>query len=135
MGKDQQPDIRSVGAAVEAIRRAKLPDPDECGNAGSFFKNPVIPEEQFLELGRRYPDIPSYPDIDGMLKVPAGWLIEQCGWKGKVQGRAGVHERQALVLINKGNASGDEILKLARNIRASVHDEFGIDLEMEVNVL
>lgn len=135
MGKEKHPDIRSVGKAVETIRRAKLPDPDECGNAGSFFKNPVIPQEQFSELRRRYPETPSYPDSAGMVKVPAGWLIEQCGWKGKNLGQAGVHDRQALVLINKGNANGAEVLKLARSIRASVHDEFGIDMEMEVNIL
>lgn len=129
------PGIKDVGEAVSAIRQKKLPDPDEIGNSGSFFKNPLILEEKFIKIRNRYPDIPSYKDEGGLVKIPAGWMIEQCGWKGKTLGNAGVHEQQALVLINKGEATGKEVLHLARRIKASVFDEFGVDLEMEVNVV
>ncbi len=133
MGVDR-PGIREVGEAVTAIRRRKLPDPEEVGNAGSFFKNPVITEKKYHEIRNRYPDMPSYKGEPGLVKVPAGWMIEQCAWKGQTLGNAAVHDRQALVLVNKGNATGKEVLRLARRIKASVFDEFGIDLEMEVNV-
>jgi UDP-N-acetylmuramate dehydrogenase len=129
-----KPGIQEVGEAVTAIRQRKLPDPEEMGNAGSFFKNPVITEKKYLEIRNRYPEMPSYKGKPGLVKVPAGWMIEQCAWKGKTLGNAGVHDRQALVLVNKGNATGKEVLRLARRIKASVFDEFGIDLEMEVNV-
>ncbi len=129
------PGIMDVGEAVSAIRQKKLPDPDEIGNSGSFFKNPLIQEEKFIEIRNRYPDMPSYKDEGGMVKIPAGWMIEHCGWKGKTLGNAGVHEQQALVLINNGEATGKEVLRLARRIKASVFDEFGIDLEIEVNVI
>lgn len=127
--------ILEVAEAVSSIRRRKLPDLEETGNAGSFFKNPVMPEEKFVNIRNRYPDIPSYKEREGFVKVPAGWLIEQCGWKGKAYGNAAVHENQALVLVNNGNASGHEILHLAQRIKASVFDEFGVTLEMEVNVV
>ncbi len=133
MGVDR-PGIREVGEAVTAIRRRKLPDPEEVGNAGSFFKNPVITEKKYHEIRNRYPDMPSYKGEPGLVKVPAGWMIEQCAWKGQTLGNAAVHDRQALVLVTKGNATGKEVLRLARRIKASVFDEFGIDLEMEVNV-
>jgi UDP-N-acetylmuramate dehydrogenase len=135
MGITGLPDIRSVGQAVNAIRRAKLPDPEITGNAGSFFKNPVIAEKEFLSLQKEFPGIPYYAIEESKYKVPAGWLIEQSGWKGKRKGRAGVHEKQALVLINAGEATGQEILSLAEDIKASVSDQFHIDLEMEVNII
>ncbi len=134
MGVDR-PGIREVGEAVTAIRRRKLPDPDEVGNAGSFFKNPLITEKKYREIRNRYPDMPSYKGEPGLVKVPAGWMIEQCAWKGQTLGNAAVHDRQALVLVNKGNASGKEVLELAGQIMDSVNDRFGISLEMEVNVI
>lgn len=129
------PDIRSVGLAVTAIRQSKLPDPDVIGNAGSFFKNPVIMYSEFAKIQHRYPDIPHYISGHGKVKVPAAWMIEQCGWKGKRLGYAGVHAKQALVLVNHGKASGNDILALAMAIRGSVSARFAVDLEMEVNVV
>ena len=135
MGVDNDPGIRDVGLAVSSIRDKKLPDPDEKGNAGSFFKNPLVTRAHFLRLINEYPDIPHYPDNNEMEKLPAGWLIEQCGWKGKRRGDAGVHDKQALVLVNHANASATEVLSLAADIQRSVLDRFGVDLEMEVNVV
>ncbi|NER12370.1 UDP-N-acetylmuramate dehydrogenase [Leptobacterium flavescens] len=129
------PTIRDVSEAVIAIRRSKLPDPKEIGNSGSFFKNPVISRLKFDSLLEKYPNMPSYRISDTEIKVPAGWLIEQCGFKGKRFGDAGIHERQALVLVNHGNASGKEIWQLATEIRATVKDTFDIDIEPEVNVI
>ncbi|MDT8394143.1 MAG: UDP-N-acetylmuramate dehydrogenase [Bacteroidales bacterium] len=129
------PDIRSVGLAVTAIRRAKLPDPEVTGNAGSFFKNPVITYSEFVKIKHKFPDIPHYISGHGRVKVPAAWMIEQCGWKGKRLGYAGVHAKQALVLVNHGKASGNDILALATAIRCSVSARFAVDLEMEVNVV
>lgn len=124
-----------VSRAVVSIRKSKLPDPEVIGNAGSFFKNPEISESKFNELKNRFALLPGYPMSDGRVKVPAGWLIDQLGWKGKRRGDAGVHERQALVLVNHGNASGAEILQLAEEIQASVKDAYGIHLEPEVNII
>jgi UDP-N-acetylmuramate dehydrogenase len=128
------PTIQSVRDAVIRIRRRKLPDPAEIGNAGSFFKNPTVSAEQFSELKDRFPAIVFY-DQKKEYKIPAAWMIEQCGWKGKRFGDAGVHVHQPLVLVNYGNATGGEILDLARQIRESVFERFGILLEQEVNVI
>lgn len=125
--------IRAVSEAVCRIRQSKLPDPALMGNAGSFFKNPEISAAAFGALVERFPLAPSYPTPTGM-KVPAGWLIEQCGWKGKRLGNAGCHERQALVLVNLGDAKGSEVLALAEQIQQSVLEKFGVALEREVNV-
>lgn len=124
-------DVRNV---VCKIRREKLPDPAVSGNAGSFFKNPVIDEEDFLVLKNKFPEIVSFPAEDNKIKLAAGWLIEQCGWKGKRFGQTGIHEKQALVLVNLGKASGKEILNVADNIKKSVRDKFGIVLTEEVNI-
>ncbi|MFN4146995.1 MAG: UDP-N-acetylmuramate dehydrogenase [Runella sp.] len=127
--------IEAISEAVVRIRRSKLPDPAEIGNAGSFFKNPEIPRSQFEQLQMQYPDIPHYPVSASTVKVPAGWLIEQCGWKGKRTGNVGVHTRQALVLVNYGGGRGLEIKQLAEKIQASVQDKFGIHLHTEVNIV
>jgi UDP-N-acetylmuramate dehydrogenase len=131
----QQPSIQDVSAAVCHIRQSKLPDPKQIGNAGSFFKNPEIPLEQYQQLKTQYPEMPSYPVSETTVKVPAGWLIEQCGWKGKVLGNYGVHKNQALVLVNYGGAKGEQVRQLAYDIIASVEDKFGIRLHPEVNIL
>ena len=126
-----QPDARRIFDWVCAIRRAKLPDPALLGNAGSFFKNPVVSEEQCRDIIGRDPEIVHYPLPDGSVKLAAGWLIDACGWKGKSVGRAGVYERQALVLVNRGGAIGAEVVTLARAIQESVYGRFGIRLEPE----
>lgn len=131
----EAPTIRDISNAVIFIRRDKLPDPEKIGNSGSFFKNPVIPVEDFEKLELQYPEIPHYPVSDSHVKVPAGWLIEQCGFKGRRFGDAGIHAKQALVLVNYGNATGKEIWKLAQAIRETVHEKFGISIEPEVNIL
>lgn len=124
-----------VRQAVIDIRRQKLPDPHEQGNAGSFFVNPVVPNEQAERLLRQYSSMPHYPAGEGRTKVAAGWLIEQCGWKGRSLGPAAVHGRQALVLVNKGGATGQDILNLCRHIQQDVRSKFGIDLIPEVNFI
>ncbi len=126
--------IKAIADAVIAIRSSKLPDPKEIGNAGSFFKNPTLPVAQYASLKEQYADIPSYPVSDTMVKVPAGWLIEQCGWKGKRAGDTGVHAKQALVLVNYGNAKGADVWHLSGEVVDSVKDKFGIELEREVQV-
>lgn len=131
----QQPTIQDVSAAVCHIRRSKLPDPAQIGNAGSFFKNPEIPILLFDVLKEKHPDMPAYPVSESSVKVPAGWLIEQCGWKGKVLDNYGVHKNQALVLVNYGGATGDKLLQLAHDIIHSVQEKFGITLQPEVNIL
>ncbi|GJM31282.1 MAG: UDP-N-acetylenolpyruvoylglucosamine reductase [Saprospiraceae bacterium] len=131
----KQPTIKDVSEAVIKIRTEKLPDPLKIGNAGSFFKNPEISQEQFEELRRRFPNIVHYPGSGGLIKVPAGWLIEQCGWKGYRSGAIGCYEKQALVLVNYGGGSGNEIWNLAQEIIASVEGKFGIQLNPEVNIL
>lgn len=128
------PGIRDISDAVIAIRSSKLPDPAKLGNAGSFFKNPVISTTQFSGLREQYPTMPSFPVSDMEIKVPAGWLIEQCGLKGYRQGDAGIHQHQALVLVNFGNATGTEILQLSAFVQKSVFEKFHIAIEPEVNV-
>lgn len=128
------PGIQEVSEAVIAIRKSKLPDPKEIGNSGSFFKNPVISKTHFEALRAMYPDIPNFFVSEDLIKIPAGWLIEQCGFKGKRFGEAGVHEKQALVLVNYGNASGREIYGLAQTIQKTIQKKFGIALEIEVNI-
>ncbi len=129
------PTLQRVRDAVVGIRRSKLPDPQELGNAGSFFKNPVVPREFALRLRERCPDMPFY-DVDAeRVKLAAGWLIDRAGWKGKREGCVGMHQRQALVLVNYGGASGSEVLALARRVQQEVRERFGVDIEMEVNVL
>lgn len=129
------PSIRSVSDAVIRIRQQKLPDPQEVGNAGSFFKNPLVPVAQVEALQARYPTLPSYPVDSVHRKLAAGWLIDQLGWKGHRVGDAGVHPHQALVLVNYGAATGAEVWALAARIQASVEAQFGIRLEPEVNVI
>ncbi|WP_457615599.1 UDP-N-acetylmuramate dehydrogenase [Lutibacter sp.] len=129
------PTIKDVSDAVISIRKSKLPNPEEIGNSGSFFKNPVINFKQFDALQKKYPQIPSYKISSTEIKIPAGWLIEQCGFKGKRFGDAGVHNKQALVLVNYENASGKEILKVADTIKDTVKNKFGIVLEVEVNII
>lgn len=130
----QEISIAAIADAVIAIRSSKLPNPREIGNAGSFFKNPTIPIEQYDALKESFPAIPSYPVSETMVKVPAGWLIEQCGWKGFRAGDVGVHEKQALVLVNYGTATGGAVWDLSDNIVKTVHDKYGIELEREVQV-
>lgn len=129
------PGIKEVSDAVISIRKSKLPDPKILGNAGSFFKNPEIEISKFEKLVAAFPNIPSYPAPDGLIKVPAGWLIEQCGWKGKRVGNTGAHKDQALVLVNYGNATGEEIYALALEIKRSVKNKFDIDIYPEVNII
>lgn len=122
----------NIRNAIIGIRQSKLPDPKVLGNAGSFFMNPIIPRSCFEDLQRIYPDIPHYEvDLD-FVKIPAGWLIEQCGWKGKSLGPAAVYDKQALVLVNRGEATGEDIVKLGEAVQKSVKDKFGIDIQSEV---
>ncbi len=129
------PTAPAISDAVIAIRRRKLPDPAQIGNAGSFFKNPVVTADQFRQFIARYPKAPHYPQPDSTVKLAAGWLIERCGWKGRTLGPVGVYEQQALVLVNGGGARGVDVLRLARAIQDSVRAEFGLDLEPEPVVL
>ena len=117
------------------IRNAKLPDYEVEGNAGSFFMNPIVSKEKFAELIAKYPNMPYYPAADDKVKLPAGWLIDQCGWKGKTLGRAGVHDKQALVLVNKGGATGEEVVALCRQVQKDVLDRFGVEIHPEVNIV
>jgi len=128
------PDIRDVSMAVRKIRASKLPDPAVTGNAGSFFKNPVISREKFESLRSIHSDIPSYPS-GNKVKIPAAWLIDQCGFKGKRSGDAGVHEQHALILVNYGKATGREVIGLASTIQKEVRGRFGVSLEPEVNII
>ena len=127
--------LENIRRTIIAIREAKLPDPKVQGNAGSFFMNPIVPREQFDALSREYPDMPHY-DVDaGRVKIPAAWMIDRCGWKGRQVGRAGVHPKQALVLVNCGGATGDEVIALSREIQQSVYDTFGVRISPEVNFI
>jgi len=127
--------LQNIRQTIIAVRESKLPDPKIFGNAGSFFMNPVISKAHFNELLAQYPQMPHYFVSETEEKVPAGWLIDQCGWKGKQIGNAGVHDKQALVLVNKGGATGAEIVYLAEQIQASVKTKFGIELRAEVNFI
>jgi UDP-N-acetylmuramate dehydrogenase len=131
-----QPSIREVADAVIEIRQSKLPDPKEIGNSGSFFKNPTVSASEASRLMAEFPGIPNYP-VEGSsdVKFPAGWFIEKAGWKGFRRGDAGVHAKQALVLVNYGEATGAEILALSEEIKQSIKDKFGVSLETEVNIL
>ena len=129
------PTIKQVSDGVIAIRQSKLPDPKKIGNSGSFFKNPILPEAQVKSLQQKYPDLPVYPASKGFLKVAAGWLIDKTGMKGYRDGDAGVHKNQALVLVNYGQATGEDILSVARLVISRVHEKFGIALSPEVNII
>ncbi|WP_333600232.1 UDP-N-acetylmuramate dehydrogenase [Flavobacterium sp.] len=129
------PTLKDVSNAVIAIRQSKLPDPKELGNSGSFFKNPIIPKVDYDKIHAHHPNMPHYVVSETQVKVPAGWLIEQAGFKGKRFGDAGIHKNQALVLVNYGNATGQEILAVSRDIQATILKEFGIAIEAEVNVI
>lgn len=127
--------LENVRNTIIAVRKVKLPDPKVQGNAGSFFMNPMVPRARFEALQQQYPDMPHY-DVDGdRVKIPAAWMIDRCGWKGKQVGRAGVHTKQALVLVNCGGATGDEVISLARQIQESVQQKFGISISPEVNFI
>lgn len=130
-----QPTAAQLRQVVIDIRRAKLPDPRELGNAGSFFMNPVVGRAQFQSLLDRYPSMPHYYVDEQHEKIPAGWMIDQCGWKGRTVGRAGVHDKQALVLVNRGGATGSEIADLCQLIRHDVFARFGIEINPEVNII
>lgn len=129
------PGLKDVSNAVIAIRQSKLPDPKELGNSGSFFKNPIILKTDFEKVQQKFPDIRFFEVSDTEVKVPAGWLIEQAGFKGKRFGDAGIHKNQALVLVNYGNATGQEILNVSKDIQKTIFDTFGIHIEAEVNVI
>ncbi len=128
------PTPKQISDVVVGIRQSKLPDPKEIGNSGSFFKNPVVSKEKAAALAERYPNMPAYP-AEGGTKLAAGWIIDQCGWKGYRKDDAGVHKNQALVLVNYGQAKGDEIYTLAKAIMDDIYNRFGIQLEPEVNLI
>ena len=130
-----KPTADELRSTIIAIRQNKLPDPDVEGNAGSFFMNPVVPRAKYEELAALYEGMPHYDVDDEHVKIPAGWMIEQCGWKGKSLGRAGVHAKQALVLVNRGGATGDEVVRLCEAIRRDVKEKFGINIYPEVNIV
>ena len=130
-----QPTAQQVRDTIIEIRKAKLPDPKVTGNAGSFFMNPIVSRETYEQLAKQYEGMPHYEVDADHIKIPAGWMIDQCGWKGKHMGRAGVHDKQALVLVNLGGATGAEIVTLCETIRADVKAKFGIEIHPEVNII
>ena len=134
LGEKKDLTIADVRQAIIDIRNAKLPDPKVQGNAGSFFMNPVVSREKFLSIQKDYPNMPFY-EVEGGVKIPAGWMIDQCGWKGKSLGRAGVHDKQALVLVNLGGATSDEIIALCETVCKDVYEKFGIEIHPEVNLI
>lgn len=129
-----EPTAQQLRDVIIEIREAKLPDPKVLGNAGSFFMNPIVEKAKYEELAALYPGMPHYTIDESHEKIPAGWMIDQCGWKGKSLGRAGVHDKQALVLVNRGGATGEEIVKLCETIQEDVKQKFGIEIHPEVNV-
>ena len=129
-----EPTAQQLRDVIIEIRNAKIPDPKVEGNAGSFFMNPIVEKAKYDELAAQYPGMPHYTIDAEHEKIPAGWMIDQCGWKGKNLGRAGVHDKQALVLVNRGGATGEEIVKLCETIRKDVFEKFGIEIHPEVNV-
>ncbi len=131
----EEPTAQAIREAVIGIRRSKLPEPKEMGSAGSFFKNPVVPVEAFQQIAATHADVPHYEVDDRHIKVPAAWLIEQCGWKGKRHGGAGVYEKQPLILVNRGHARPNDIMELAALIQQSVFEKFHIQLEPEVSYI
>jgi UDP-N-acetylmuramate dehydrogenase len=131
----EKPSIEQISNAVITIRKSKLPDPKRLGNCGSFFKNPIITKKEYFLIQKEFPSMPSYDVGEELVKVPAGWLIESAGFKGKRFGDAGVHKNQALVIVNYGNATGNELLQLSQNIQETVFRKFKIRIEAEVNIL
>ncbi len=134
LGDREDVTVADVRRAIIDIRNAKLPDPARLGNAGSFFMNPIVDEATFQRILATYPDMPFYP-VGSRYKIPAGWMIEQCGWKGRALGRAGAHDKQALVLVNLGGATSGDIIRLSDSIRKDVMERFGVDIHPEVNVI
>ena len=132
---NQDPSAKEIFTAVCAIRSKKLPDPKVIGNAGSFFQNPIVSAEQCASLLKQFPNLVSYPDAAGKKKLAAGWLIDQCGFKGQRHGEVGVYEKQALVIVNHGNATAADILTLAKKIQDTVQEKFGVSLDIEPNIL
>lgn len=132
---DVEPTAQDLRDTIINIRNAKLPDPKVMGNAGSFFMNPIVARGTYEALAAQYPDMPHYEVNDEQVKIPAGWMIDQCGWKGKGLGRAGVHDKQALVLVNRGGATGAEIVALCEAIQKDVKVKFGIEIHPEVNII
>lgn len=130
-----EPTAQQVRETIIDIRNAKLPDPKVTGNAGSFFMNPIVPREKYEQLAAQYEGMPHYEVDDDHVKIPAGWMIEQCGWKGRSMGRAGVHDKQALVLVNHGGATGKEIVALCEAVQQDVKEKFGIEIHPEVNMI
>ena len=129
------PSASQLRQVIIDIRNAKLPDPKVMGNAGSFFMNPIVTKEKYEQLAAQYEGMPHYTIDDTHEKIPAGWMIDQCGWKGKSMGRAGVHDKQALVLVNRGGATGKEIVALCEAIQRDVKEKFGIEIHPEVNII